>query len=366
MLMHSVSFELLRNGDNYYYGEGSKIFLQLQAAFNFMWPSVEKNTNMNTYKLRCIISVICLFSSCQKNLQGVVNKSNDNYLSAEDFFSKNEAALQTYTVDAGTGGTFTSVQGTKINIPASAFVSFTNGAAVAGIVNIEFKDLYKKSDMLLALMPTTTILGSPLKSGGEFFIKVTAGGLPVQIAPGKQIDFELPVALTGEKDLANPQRAFILADTAGIPNNNLNAGWVPTDFGRVENIANSYVFSLFQFSSSATAGTWCNSDNATYFSTYPQTTLTLNPKDDVGQYGTDAFLVFKNIASMVHVYKTADKFVYTYAPAGLQCTLVATGIKDGKLYSAFVPITITANQSIDFTLSLTNTDDFKSQLKSLD
>jgi hypothetical protein len=70
---------------------------------------------------------------------------------------------------------------------------------------------------------------------------------------------------------------------------------------------------------------------------------------------------------MVHVYYDSySGFPYNYAPQGLPCTLVALGVKNGTLYSSFVPITITANETVSFTLSKTNTNEFKNQLKALD
>jgi hypothetical protein len=68
---------------------------------------------------------------------------------------------------------------------------------------------------------------------------------------------------------------------------------------------------------------------------------------------------------MVHVYSDGTDFPYQFAPLGLDCTIVAVGVKDKKLYSAFVPITIGNNQTVKFSLNQTTTDDFKAQLNLL-
>lgn len=69
---------------------------------------------------------------------------------------------------------------------------------------------------------------------------------------------------------------------------------------------------------------------------------------------------------MVHVYNdVGNAFPYNYAPVGLPCTVVAIGVKDGKVYSSFTPITISANQTVSFSMSETTTADFKSQLAAL-
>ncbi len=59
-------------------------------------------------------------------------------------------------------------KGTLITIPANAFVTL-GGFPVTGTVNIEYKELYKKSDMLFSDKPTVLFDGSPLKSGGDIF-----------------------------------------------------------------------------------------------------------------------------------------------------------------------------------------------------
>jgi hypothetical protein len=320
---------------------------------------------MKALQLPLILLGITLFVSCQKSLQGDINLSTENYLSPEDFFTKNEAALQTYTVNGAAGGSFTSPQGTKVTIPGATFVTLTDGTPVINNVSIQFRDIYKKSDMLLSRMPTTTAFNQLLQSGGEFYIKATANDTPLQIAPGKIILVEQPIELTGQ---VAEQQAFAIPDSVKIDSVVVvnNGGWVPTNWGSVSISPVNYIFSLYQFNAAADSGTWCNSDNPSYFNAYPQTTLTLNPKDDITQYHTEVFLLFKNIASMVHVYIDGPAFPYYYAPSGLQCTLVAVGVKDGQLYSSFVPITITANITVNFTLSLTNADDFKAQLRALD
>lgn len=311
-----------------------------------------------------ILTGIILFVSCQKSLQGDLNSAT--YLSPEDFYKKHEAPVQSYIINGATGGTFTTAQGTKVTIPAAAFVTLANGTPVTDDIKIMFRDIYKKSDMLFSRMPTVTTFGKLLKSGGEFFINVNSNGVPLQIANGKKIEVAMPVANTGELD--DGQFAFMIpdsvrVDSAQMPN---NGGWMPTERGFVSSNSINYIFSLYTFSGTSDSGTWCNSDNAYFFNTSPLTKLTLNPKDDPVQYKTDVFLLFKNVAAMVHVYQSLGKYPYDYAPVGFECTMVAVGVKDGKLYSSFVPITITENQSVDFTLSETTEDDLLTQLKALD
>jgi len=52
-------------------------------------------------------------------------------------------------------------------------------------------------------------------------------------------------------------------------------------------------------------------------------------------------------------------------PVGLECTIVAVGIKDTKLHASFTDITITANQTVNVSLAETSEADFKSKLTAL-
>jgi hypothetical protein len=130
--------------------------------------------------------------------------------------------------------------------------------------------------------------------------------------------------------------------------------------------ATDYIYGLYDFNTPADSGSWCNSDNPYYFSAYPQTTLVLQADGTFNPYNMDVFLLFNNLSSMVHVYYTVgNSFGYGYAPLGIQCTIVAVGVKDGHLYSTFQPITIGSNQTYNFSLTQTTTADFKTQLEAL-
>ena len=302
------------------------------------------------------IILIVSFISCKNDHFSIT----DNYSSVTDFFEKNSVPVSTYIVEAGSGGSFTTAQGSTVIIPANAFV-FASNTTVTGKVTIQFKDIYKKSDMLLSNMPAETTYGYPLKSGGEFFIKALSNNSAVDLASGKKITVTQPTKLSGGLDTLNKQIPFVMV------NDSVGRGWETTPADSIINSTQSYVFKLYQFGSPVDSGTWCNSDNTSYFSAYTLTNLILHPNDSVNEYATTVFLVFSKLSSMVHVYYDFySAFPYSYAPQGLSCTLVALGVKNGTLYSSFVPITKTANETVSFTLSKTNTNDFKNQLKALD
>ncbi len=318
---------------------------------------------MKTFSLFIVLAFVFVVSSCKKdNETDPVNADPITYTSVREFLSGNEKPTQVYFINGSSGGVFTSSQGTEVNIPAQAFVT-QSGSPVTGIVTIQFNDLFRKSDMLLADKPTTTTFGTPLKSGGEFFIKALQNGAPVLLANGKNIEVALPAALTGGMDSVNIQEPFILINDSAS-----QLAWAPDPGATVFYDAGNYVYSMYQFSSPADSGTWCNSDNSSFFDAYPQVQLTFETAN-VTDYDVELFLVFKNIASMVHVYPNwfnSGEYKYSYAPQGLQCTLVALGLKNGILYSAFKTITITQSLTVNYTFTPTNSEEFKAVLNTLD
>ncbi len=314
-------------------------------------------------------AVICIitFAACKKDHVNStippLSQETNNYSSVGDFFAQNAVPMQTFTIHGSTGGSFTTPQGTTVSIPANAFVNHNN-VTVSGNVTIQFKDIYKKSDMLMSDRPTITINWEPLRSAGEFYIKAISGNEAVNIAAGKKISVSQPIQLTGGLDSAMIP-FIVLPDSLVNQGGNLG-GWSDAPYDTLLYSASNYIFGLYYFSSPVDSGTWGNSDNPSFFSSFSQTHLILHPYDDPANFQTDVFLVFKNVNSMVHVYRSGPDFSYWYAPQGLQCTLVAIGVKGGKLYSSFVPVTIAANQTVNFSLTETTTNDFKTQLKTLD
>jgi hypothetical protein len=195
-----------------------------------------------------------------------------------------------------------------------------------------------------------------------FYIKAMQGNEAVRLAYGKKITIDQPF---NGKPVDTDMLPFVLK-------NDSIKGWVPPrkDSAFAQNsvtwTTTNYIYSMYYFNNPLDSGTWCNSDNPTYFAKYPQTLLTLRPLSSYKDYPMEVFLVFSNINSMVHVYRSGDYFPYHYAPSGLQCNVVAVGEKEGKIYASFTPITISDKLTVDFSLTEMTGEDFKTKLKALD
>jgi len=302
----------------------------------------------------CILLLVLAVSSCKEE---PTNNLEMGYASTADFFLANASPMQIYNVDGSAGGIYTTPKGTVITIPADAFVN-QNGDSVFGNVLINFKDVYKKSDMMLNLLSTNLYSsGAPMKSAGMFYFKAVQGMEILGLRPGKSITVAQP--LKG-LPIDTAMRPYWLMTDGGL------SGWFPINGnGSGDPLTytdSNYIFTLYEFFGS---GTWYNCDNQHVFAAFPQTTLTLCPPSDFSVNSIVTYLFFSDINATVTVYSNGTNFIYNYAPVGLECTAIAIAIKDQKIYTSFTPITIGANMSVNYLFSETTEADFLAQLNSL-
>jgi len=304
----------------------------------------------------------------------------DNYTSLANFYAINGVVPQNYNINNATGGSFTTPQGTTVSIPANCFLT-TGNYPVTGNVTISFMDIYKKSDMLLTCIPTNLTTGLPIKSGGEFYIRATQGDSAMQIATGLKIKITQPLqgqALDSSMKafrISNDSSAFTNPSGTNTNGNGTNLNyqgtWSATQMDSVFYASNAYVYNLYQISEQPQGfGTWGNTDNSSYFSNYPQTTIQMNLSSSFSIEYTNVYLVFEGINSVVLADASSYSpsgmyYLYQYAPLGLSCTVVAITLVNGKLYSSFVPLTIGKNSVVNFNLTETTSAAFKAQLQAL-
>lgn len=98
---------------------------------------------------------IIVLPACKKKVEATpgTGRKAEYYLYTAEFSYKYGAALQTLTLNAATGKGFTTPQGKVANIPAKSFIT-QSGTAVTGNVHVDFKNIYRKSDMLLSYKRT--------------------------------------------------------------------------------------------------------------------------------------------------------------------------------------------------------------------
>lgn len=80
-------------------------------------------------------------------------------------------------------------KGTVLHIPRKAFVDASSGESISDPVQIEVKEVYRRSDYLKTNLPTVSN-GRQLMSGGVIYVDATAAGRRVKLAKGKNIYVE--------------------------------------------------------------------------------------------------------------------------------------------------------------------------------
>ncbi len=152
------------------------------------------------------------FSACKKNKDEVVTATPvDDVAALTDFFERNVVPSQNFTVDNTLGGVVTTARTAKITFPPNCFHT-ANGIAVAGNVNVEFKELVDKVDFVLSNKGTIAN-DLPLESGGSWMIKATQGTTVLKINPAA------PVKMNIKRDTAVQGNMFLFnANPAGNKN----------------------------------------------------------------------------------------------------------------------------------------------------
>lgn len=303
--------------------------------------------------LSIVLTTSLAFYSCKKESspepEPVSPVNTDNYLSLADFYLKNEVKLQTFTVNALTGGTYISPQTTTV------FIAPSTTANASDYIQVGFKDIYTKSDMLLSDMTTQLYQGKPLESAGEFYINLEYKSNTTTSAPLTTLSVSQPAFKPIDKDMTTFTR---YSDTI--------KAWVPSSGPNYSLYlsTSSYVSQILSYSNGPNPGAWFNTDRP-IISNSAETAINFKPKAPISATA-HAYLVFKKENCTVHIYPNSSGiFYYNYASIGLECTFVSFSIVDGKLYSSILPLKIEANQTINFDLKLTTTDEFKTALKAL-
>lgn len=281
--------------------------------------------------------------SCKKSDTAVIPVDN----SFATFVAVNNDAVQTFTIDAATGGSITAKRGTKITFPPNCFANPDN-SITTGNVLVTVKEALLKKQWILESLATTTQTDM-LVSGGMLDIaaKRSGDGIEVKLAPAmlvptpslvNVVKVEVPRLL----DRPDTLRLFVPANQAtpsATPPSSWAASYYP--FG---NGSNSYVFQLPQFR-------WVNCDG---LANQPGVKTTIKITPDLtgvtGATGVQAMLVYRNISTVITVQPFAT-YMQSYTnsiPVGSTAYVVCIG-KDGagNIIFKVLPSTVfTANMDI--------------------
>lgn len=273
--------------------------------------------------LTCIALTTLVLLSCKKS-DTAVTPVDDSFAT---FLTANTDAVQTFTVDAATGGTITGKRGTKITFPPNCFANPDN-SITTGNVLVTVKEALLKKQWILEGLSTTTQTDM-LVSGGmlDILAKRASDGAELKPAPAMLIPTPsmvnvIKVEVPRVPERPDTLRLFIPAGQAapgGTPPNAWAASYYP--FG---NGSNSYIFQLPQFR-------WTNCDG---IANLPGTKTTIKVTPDLtgvtGATGVQVMLVYRNISAVITLQPFAT-FMQSYTnsiPIGSTADVVCIG-KDG-------------------------------------
>lgn len=121
----------------------------------------------------------------------IFKKTENTFIT--NFFSEADIKYASYKVNTSQEYKFIHSTGTKIYIPANAFVD-KNGEPVNGDVDLLYREMHTPWDIMVSGIPMTYESNSTtyhFESAGMFDIKATLDKMPVFIAPGKNIIVEM-------------------------------------------------------------------------------------------------------------------------------------------------------------------------------
>ena len=263
---------------------------------------------------------------------------------------------QDFTAPAGTGTiTLTSAKGVVITLNGNTLTK--NGNPVTGAINITFIELFDKGNMLITNKPTMGVMPdgkkSLLKSGGEFFIKASQGGVDLATTGGIQL--KVPANLTGTLDTGMLFWAGDITDEDNLawvnPRNAAGAGGQKD--GNVGFNQTSYNVTFGNFG-------WTNVDKF-YSDPRPRTTILAAVPTGYDNTNSAIYLSYdgegQNALAKLDTYNPITKQFsehYGQIPIGLACHVIFATEDNGNWRYAIKAVTVQANDVYTFTLAETS------------
>ncbi len=300
------------------------------------------------YVILAIVSISIFAISCKPKPEPPHMGLPDGQGLHDRFIDNRESNKQSFTMDAGTGGTITGTEGTKITFPANAFMR--NGNPATGNVEIELIEVYNRAGMLTMNKSSKGVRNNGdeeiLQSGGELFINAKQNG--DQLTLGAPMHVES--AIDEQGDFGKPMTIFRAGDTQDSPDKweeadeDQDGRPDPATFGEV--LVNGvwkiiYVFDTSNFG-------WTNLDRW-YSYTGALTTLKIDVPDGYDDTNCQVFLTYdgepKALANMDRWDATDQMFTEHFGklPIGQQVHLILITQIDGELYAKIQGTTIVAN-----------------------
>lgn len=272
----------------------------------------------------------------------------DVQTTVEDFYKKNRATEQSFTLSSTSGGVKTTSAGNKIYIPDNAFVTKA-GAPVTGEVAISVKEYLTPYDMIMNNMPTMAE-GVPLESGGEFKISATKNNQELELASGKIVRIQMKGNNNNGMQVFNGTE-----DAQGNVNWTLNQAPGNIVVGDSTLFAGSSLFS-------SSMG-WLNCDK---FYNEPTVSFRAIP---VNAPSGDSINVFVHLTGKNTIVKMSWTRGLPYFESdkllAVPSTFVGISVKNGRFYAGFASANVKEGGSVTLNFSPYSEKELKKKLSAL-
>ncbi len=150
--------------------------------------------------LLAFASIAIVFTACQNenNTNQTADKPSEKVISSKlnsAFVAPPlkgiDVVFNKMTIQAGQGGELSLNNGTKIVIPANAFVN-ANGEAVTGKVDIEYREFHNAAEIIASGIPMTNPEGTKfMQTAGMFEMRGKQGDAAIEIAPDQSVEVKM-------------------------------------------------------------------------------------------------------------------------------------------------------------------------------
>ena len=297
---------------------------------------------------------IALIAGCKKETHSGATPVNVNNPVRDWCEANMEAAIQSFTVNATTGGTITGADGVQISFVPGAFLT-AGGLPVTGIVAIELVEALGVPEMILFNKQALGYDGAdlkPLVSGGQINLTISQGGQPLKLVDNGTL-VDSPAAAP------DPAKAAFYGSEDGTG----NVTWdpAPSDVLMLPDSS-----ALFQFFNDSTG--WINCDYF-YDPVGTNTAVTITAPSGYDQSNTMVFLVFSSINSIASLPNfTGGSFTtspYYQLPVGMNISIVALSVIGGSYSSSITTATVAVGMNVPLTFTPTTPAQFELDVQGL-
>jgi hypothetical protein len=310
-------------------------------------------------KIGILVLGTIAMASCSKDTETAVTETAAPVPTQTQFANVRNVALQNqtqnFTMTAGTGlVTLTSTKGVQIKINGNNLTK--NGNPVTGSIDVKFIEIFDKGTMLVTNKSTMGLMAngnqSILKSGGEFFINATQGG--VQLVSTGTIQLVVPSNLSATT-LDNTM-LFWVGETTD-PENIVWKRDLGTPIGGTQ--GGAVGFNQVAYTASFGNFGWCNIDRF-YSDPRPKTQILAAVPTGYNNTNSAVYLSVdgegnNQLAKFDTYNATTLQFSEHYGqiPIGLVCHVIFATAEGSQWRYAIKAVTTTAGAVYGFTLAET-------------